>query len=127
MTDIEAIRKRHARMFGDTMEPDYEADHPLASMRRTQFCSVCDGPWPCDTAQETQRADKAEAASMDDAAAIQELGRDLLASEILADALAEALDVIAGALETIDDKPSYAYAALAKGDKALDAHGGSKP
>lgn len=49
------IRERHVRV-----KPWY-ADLPAAPIP-PDICSHCESDWPCDTAQETARADKAEAA-----------------------------------------------------------------
>lgn len=40
-----SIATRHVRVFGKTMEPDYE--HP-GLIRQTQRCDACLVPWPCD-------------------------------------------------------------------------------
>ncbi|MCU0506587.1 MAG: hypothetical protein MUE82_12630 [Chloroflexi bacterium] len=51
MTDIDAIKERHV--------PDYP---PSYKAHEGPCCAHDRFPWPCDTARETERADKAEAA-----------------------------------------------------------------
>ncbi len=107
MTDTEAIRKRHARTFGDTMEPDFEADDPLTSMRQTQFCSVCDGPWLCDTATVLAGAD----ALLDALDHIRYLS----------------LDVPMALNSGESFYRSQTMEAIGTAQRAVDAHRGSKP
>jgi len=84
------IRERH--VFGPTI-------NRIGADFGKRFCDYCSRPWPCDAIREADRADKAEAAlavadaaSMDDAAAIQELGRGLIAAQERADKAEAALD-----------------------------------